>query len=67
MLRDFILKIKNKRHFNVNSKVDREIYRNFLVKGGWGSEGCPFLLEEPYNSIPYMIQEKIVCKTLNIA
>lgn len=66
MLRDFILKIKNKRHFNVNSKADLEIYKNFVLKSGWGSEGCPFLVEEPYISIPYMIQEKIVAKALKL-
>lgn len=62
----FMLKEKAKRNFNVNEKKDLDTYKKFLIKGGWGKEGCPFLVEHPYVSIPYMIQEKIVKNLLNV-
>jgi hypothetical protein len=66
MQRNFILKPKAKRIFNVNNKVDCDLFKKFLVSGGWGSKGCPFVLEEPFTNIPYMIQTKIVAKALKI-
>jgi hypothetical protein len=62
----FSLKEKPKRNFDVNNKKDLDIYKKFLTKGGWGAEGCPFVIEHPYVSIPYMIQEKIVKNLLNV-
>lgn len=66
MTHTFILKQKTKRNFNVTDKKDLSVYKKFLVKGGWGAEGCPFALEHPYVSIPFMIQEKIVKNLLGV-
>jgi hypothetical protein len=66
MLQDFTMKIKNKRYFDVTNKKDLEVYKNFLVNKSWGSACCPFLVEEPYISIPYMIQEKIAKHVLGV-
>lgn len=66
MKQSFILKEKVKRKFDVKSKKDLDVYKKFLVKGGWGSDGCPFALEHPYVSIPFMIQEKIVNNLLGV-
>jgi hypothetical protein len=61
-----ILNSKVKRQFNVNSEVDYKAYKKFLVNGGWGKEGCPFVAEWPWVSVPDMIKTKIVAKTLNV-
>lgn len=66
MLQDFTMKVKNKRYFDVTNKKDLEVYKNFLTNKGWGSACCPFLVEEPYISIPYMIQEKITKHVLGV-
>lgn len=58
--------IKTKRFFDVNNKKDVAIYTNFLRKAAWGGEGCPFILEEPFLSIPDMIKDKLVHKFLKV-
>lgn len=58
--------IKPKRHFDVNDKVDVEIYTNFLKTGAWGHSGCPFTLEYPYLTIPDMIKDKMIRKFLKV-
>lgn len=66
MAYEYILKQKTKRKFDVKNKKDLDVYKKFLTKNGWGAEGCPFALEYPYVSIPYMIQEKIVKNVLGV-
>lgn len=53
-----------KREFNVDSKIDLQRYNEFLSNRGWKLP-CPFILEEPYISIPTMIIDKIVHKYIN--
>ena len=56
-----ISKIKSafpKRKFDVNSKDDLRLYKQFLETKGWGTP-CPFELEWPWLSIPDMISHKI--------
>jgi hypothetical protein len=62
-LRNFI---RSKKPFEVDSKQDLEVFSNFLKHGGWGKEGCPFVSEEPFISIPDMIKDKIARKYLGI-
>lgn len=52
--------IWQKREFDVNSKRDLSEYRDFLKTSKWGSNGCPFVLEYPYLTIPDMIKDKLV-------
>ena len=66
MKQSYILKEKTKRNFNVKDQKDLAVFKKFMVEGGWGAECCPFTIEYPYKSIPYMIQEKIVKHTLGI-
>lgn len=47
-----------KRVFDPKSKVDLQVYRDFLKNNGWGGP-CPFVLEQPFLSIPHMIADKI--------
>ena len=58
--------IKPKHLFSVNSKKDVDMYANFLRTGAWGREGCPFILEYPYLTIPDMIKDKLVHKFLKV-
>jgi hypothetical protein len=57
---------KQRRLFNVNNKKDVYVFRNFLRKNAWGKTGCPFMLEFPYMTIPDMIRDKLIHKTLKI-
>lgn len=47
-----------KRKFNPAVRSDLIEYKKFLQNHGW-SGPCPFELEWPYTSIPYMIATKI--------
>jgi hypothetical protein len=44
--------------FDPNNHEHRLDYAAFLKYNGWRS-GCPFLLEDPYEDIPTMINAKI--------
>lgn len=55
-----------KRHlFDVNNKKDVDAYKFFLTHSMWDGS-CPFILEEPYLSIPDMIKDKLVHKMLKV-
>ena len=58
--------VKQKRYFDVNSKKDIEMYRWFLTNHTWGHDGCPFVLEYPYLTIPDMIKDKLIHKFLKV-
>lgn len=58
--------IKVRRIFDVSSKKDLDTFAYFLQNDGWGPEGCPFICEEPWHSIPDMIKDKITRKHLKI-
>ena len=58
--------IKPKRFFNINDKRDVVIAKKFFKDHAWGSDGCPFLLEFPYVTIPDMIKDKMIHKFLNL-
>jgi hypothetical protein len=55
-----------KRLFNPKNKTDIALYKTFLKKGSWGSDGCPFLLVFPYMTVPHMIQDKIIHNVLGV-
>lgn len=52
--------------FDPNNKKHSEIFKKFLQNYAWGSNGCPFILEEPYLSIPDMIKDKLVRHYLKV-
>jgi hypothetical protein len=58
--------IKPKRIFNANNKKDVDSFKQFMSKSAWGSDGCPFILEEPYLTIPDMIKTKLTEKYLKL-
>lgn len=55
-----------KRTFDVQSRTDRNLYRQYLQTGGWGLSGCPFEAELPYLSVPDTISSKIVAHALKL-
>lgn len=58
--------VKQRRFFKVTNKVDVDIFRSFLKTHAWGREGCPFILEFPYVTIPDMIRDKLIHKILKV-
>jgi homoserine acetyltransferase len=37
-----------------------------LRTGSWGHDGCPYVLEFPYLTIPDMIKDKLIHKFLKV-
>lgn len=57
---------KPKRNFDVNSKEDIRIAKEFFDKWSWGGNGCPFTLEQPHLSVPEMMRERIIGKLFKV-
>lgn len=57
----------NKRLFSVDSKEDLKIFSQYLKNSTWGKDGCPFMEEKPWRSVPDMIKDKIARKYLGVA
>ena len=47
-----------KRMFDVKSKTDLLLFKKFIDETSWGGKPCPFILEEPFITIPDMIKDK---------
>jgi hypothetical protein len=60
------LRQSQKRLFNAKNKKDVLAYKKFLLNGGWGNGGCPFILVFPYMTVPHMIQDKIIYNVLGV-
>lgn len=58
--------IQQKRFFDVSNKKDIEQVRNFFKTMAWGKDGCPFICEYPYLSVPDMVKDKLLHKALSI-
>ena len=58
--------VRQKRNFNEHSKKDIQCATEFFREHSWGKDGCPFVLEYPYLTVPDMIKDKILYKTLGI-
>ena len=52
--------------FNPKNKNHMSMVRDFFRDNRWGKYGCPFVLEWPYEDIPYMLKTKIVEHTLKL-
>ena len=48
-----------KRQFDPTKKEDMLAYKKFMVKNSWGANGCPFLVEWPFLSVPDMMRHRI--------
>ena len=58
---------RQKRFFKESSKEDVQLAKTFFAEYRWGSEGCPFILEYPYQSIPDMIKDKLLYKVFGLS
>lgn len=59
--------VRQKRYFDPNKKADIASARAFFSSHSWGhDQGCPFILEYPYVSVPDMIRDKLIHKVLGI-
>jgi hypothetical protein len=55
-----------KEQFNPKNKNHMSMVRDFFRDSKWGQYGCPFMLEWPYEDIPYKLKTKIVENTLKL-
>ena len=51
--------------FDPRNKYHITLFRYFLNENRWGTP-CPFLLEEPYLTIPDMLKDKYIKSQLGI-
>ena len=58
--------IKPKILFDADNRKHIERYRDFLRDHKWGFDGCPFILEFPYLTIPDMIKDRMIHKLLKV-
>lgn len=54
--------LKSRRYFNPYNKDDMKAVKKFFTKNRW--DGCPFILEWPYLTIPDMIKSKLTMALL---
>lgn len=50
--------------FNPANPAHRGAYKDFFARGNW-RDGCPFMLEPPYQSVPNMCRERLLNWYLN--
>lgn len=66
MILEKYISSKRYRYFDEYSKKDLEVARDFFLNKSWGAKGCPFILEFPYTSVPGMMKDKLLNKSLGI-
>lgn len=59
-----MLKPRERIHFDPSNKDHVQDYANFLKNSNW-RDGCKYLLEQPYQDIPTMINNKLIRHFLN--
>ena len=57
------MNVYQRHHFDPSNKDDMRIVRKFLHNYKW-ENNCPFILEWPYEDVPYMLKTKITEYTL---
>lgn len=55
-----------RKYFDIKDANDIQRFKEFVVNSAWGEKGCPFLIEEPFLTIPDMIRYKIANEFLGI-
>jgi hypothetical protein len=55
-----------KEQFNTLNKNHLKLAKDFFRNSRWGKSGCPFVLEWPYEDIPYMLKTKITEHALKV-
>lgn len=54
-----VLKPRARVHFDPSNKDHVEDYAKFLKNSNW-TNGCSYLLEQPFHDIPTMINNKLI-------
>ena len=62
-----VLSTRPRIKFDISNKQHLKLAKNFFETGKWGSTGCPFKPEFPYQSVPDFIKTQIVLKYLGIS
>ena len=65
VLTNYQLMQNQKRTFDPKNKQDLKLFKLFLADSKWGGP-CPFILQEPYLTIPEMLKDKYVRSQFNI-
>jgi len=65
ILTNYQLLHNQKRTFDPKNKKDVELFKSFLANNKW-SGPCPFILQEPYLTIPEMLKDKYIRGQFNI-
>lgn len=64
MYNDSVLKTKIRINFDPSNKDHVQDYANFIKHSNW-KNGCNYLLEQPFQDIPTMINFKLIRHFLN--
>lgn len=59
MYYESVLKPRERVHFDPSNTDHVKDYANFIKYSGW-KDGCKYLLEQPYQDIPSMINNKLI-------
>jgi len=59
MYSESVLKPRERIHFDPANSEHVEDYANFIKQSNWSS-GCRYLLEQPFQDIPSMINNKLI-------
>ncbi len=59
MYSESVLKPRERIHFDPANSEHVEDYANFIKHSNWKS-GCKYLLEQPFQDIPSMINNKLI-------
>ena len=63
MYNESVLKPRVRVHFDPSNKDHIEDYANFIKNANW-KIGCKYLLEQPFQDIPSMINNKLIAHFL---
>jgi hypothetical protein len=59
MYSESVLKPRERVHFDPSNNLHVEDYAMFLKNSNW-KDGCKYLLEQPFQDIPTMINNKLI-------
>lgn len=55
---------KEKMIFDVENPDHLKLFKGFMDNNRWGYDGCPFVLQWPWQTVPDMIKHQITEKFL---
>lgn len=58
--------IKPKQFFDINNKQHIKLVQYYVENLSWGDDGCPFVCEYPYLTVPDMIKDQVLHKFFKV-